>query len=65
MAGGSGGAVGGDGSAVEVAVRFRQAVGHALRRLIRVSEGRIVEHEVIWDQMTLLGQLGATPPTGS
>lgn len=27
----------------------------------RVSGGRIVEHEVIWDQMTLLGQLGALP----
>jgi len=25
----------------------------------RVSGGRIVEHEVIWDQMTLLTQLGA------
>jgi steroid delta-isomerase-like uncharacterized protein len=27
----------------------------------RVSGGRIAEHEVIWDQMTLLGQLGALP----
>ena len=25
----------------------------------RVSGGKIAEHEVIWDQMTLLGQLGA------
>ncbi|MGH9279650.1 MAG: ester cyclase [Acidimicrobiales bacterium] len=28
----------------------------------KVSGGRIVEHEVIWDQMTMLGQLGALPP---
>lgn len=28
----------------------------------RVSGGKIVEHEVIWDQMTMLGQLGAMPP---
>lgn len=27
----------------------------------RVSQGKIAEHEVIWDQMTLLGQLGALP----
>ncbi|MCA1691522.1 MAG: ester cyclase [Acidimicrobiales bacterium] len=27
----------------------------------RVSGGVIAEHEVIWDQMTLLGQLGALP----
>ena len=27
----------------------------------RVSGGRIIEHEVIWDQMTLLAQLGAFP----
>ena len=30
----------------------------------RISDGRIAEHEVIWDQMTLLGQLGALPPPG-
>ena len=28
----------------------------------RVSDGRIVEHEVIWDQLGFLGQLGALPP---
>lgn len=27
----------------------------------RVSGGKIVEHEVIWDQMAMLGQLGALP----
>ena len=27
----------------------------------RVSQGKIAEHEVIWDQMALLGQLGARP----
>lgn len=27
----------------------------------RLSEGKIAEHEVIWDQMTLLAQLGAFP----
>ena len=27
----------------------------------RVRGGKIVEHEVIWDQMSLLGQLGALP----
>lgn len=27
----------------------------------RVSGGRIAEHEVIWDQMTMLAQLGAFP----
>ena len=29
----------------------------------RVRGGRITEHEVIWDQMTLLVQLGALPST--
>ncbi len=29
----------------------------------RVRDGRIVEHEVIWDQMGMLAQLGA-PPAG-
>ncbi len=28
----------------------------------RVSGGKIVEHEVIWDQMGLLAQLGALQP---
>ncbi len=28
----------------------------------RVSGGQIAEHEVIWDEMTMLGQLGALPP---
>lgn len=27
----------------------------------RVADGRIVEHEVIWDQLGLLAQLGALP----
>ncbi|MGH9265417.1 MAG: ester cyclase, partial [Acidimicrobiales bacterium] len=29
----------------------------------RVRDGRIVEHEVIWDQLAMLGQLGAMPAT--
>jgi len=29
---------------------------------LRVRSGKIAEHEVIWDQMTLLAQLGALPP---
>jgi steroid delta-isomerase-like uncharacterized protein len=29
----------------------------------RTSGGQITEHEVIWDQMTLLAQLGALPQT--
>lgn len=28
----------------------------------RVHDGKIVEHEVIWDQMGMLAQLGALPP---
>ena len=28
----------------------------------RVEGGVVVEHEVIWDQMAMLGQLGALPP---
>ncbi|MFP5319695.1 MAG: hypothetical protein ACLGI2_15535 [Acidimicrobiia bacterium] len=28
----------------------------------RVSDGRIVEHDVIWDQLGFLAQLGAMPP---
>jgi ketosteroid isomerase-like protein len=27
----------------------------------RVRDGKIVEHEVIWDQMGMLAQLGALP----
>ncbi len=27
-----------------------------------VRDGRIVEHHVYWDQMAMLGQLGAAPP---
>lgn len=29
----------------------------------RVEDGKIVEHEVIWDQMEMMGQLGAKPPS--
>lgn len=29
----------------------------------RVEDGRIVDHTVIWDQMAMLGQLGALPAT--
>ena len=29
----------------------------------RVVDGKIVAEEVIWDQMTLLGQIGALPPS--
>jgi len=28
----------------------------------RVENGEIVEHEVLWDNMTMMGQLGALPP---
>lgn len=28
----------------------------------RVDNGQIVEHEVIWDSMAMMGQLGAMPP---
>ena len=28
----------------------------------RVEGGRIVEHEVVWDSMTMMAQLGALPP---
>lgn len=28
----------------------------------RTSNGRIVAHEVYWDQMAMMGQLGALPP---
>jgi steroid delta-isomerase-like uncharacterized protein len=28
----------------------------------RVEGGRIVEHEVVWDSMTMMAQLGAVPP---
>lgn len=28
----------------------------------RVEGRKIVEHEVIWDQMTMMGQLGALSP---
>ncbi|MGH9021703.1 MAG: ester cyclase [Acidimicrobiia bacterium] len=28
----------------------------------RVEDGKIVEHEVIWDQMGMMAQLGAMPP---
>src|SRR4051794_7057547 len=30
----------------------------------KVSGGQIVAQEVIWDQMLMLGQLGALPPAG-
>lgn len=29
----------------------------------KVADGKIVGHEVIWDQMGMLAQLGALPPT--
>jgi steroid delta-isomerase-like uncharacterized protein len=28
----------------------------------RVADGRIAEHEVVWDQLGLMAQLGAMPP---
>jgi steroid delta-isomerase-like uncharacterized protein len=28
----------------------------------RVADGKIAAHETVWDQMTMLGQLGALPP---
>jgi len=28
----------------------------------RVEDGKIVEHEVVWDSMAMMGQLGASPP---
>lgn len=28
----------------------------------RVQDGKIVEHEVVWDSMTMMAQLGAAPP---
>jgi len=28
----------------------------------RVEAGQIVEHEVVWDSMAMMGQLGALPP---
>jgi ketosteroid isomerase-like protein len=28
----------------------------------RVESGEIVEHEVVWDSMTMMAQLGAVPP---
>jgi steroid delta-isomerase-like uncharacterized protein len=28
----------------------------------RVEAGKIVEHEVVWDSMTMMAQLGAAPP---
>ena len=28
----------------------------------RVQGGKIVEHEVVWDQVGMMGQLGASPP---
>jgi predicted ester cyclase len=42
--------------------RLGERPGHALRRLAPRADGKIVEHEVIWDQMGLVAQLGAVPP---
>lgn len=28
----------------------------------RVTDGRIAEHEVVWDQLAMMAQLGAMPP---
>jgi hypothetical protein len=65
------------GEARDVAERFYERFGEddlpgvtALRSSLdlpfadcfRVSDGRIVEHEVIWDQIGMLAQLGALPP---